>query len=154
MTLRAVQAGMRPLEGPDGSMVEGRALPGLSSGSVAHLACRGKIQQLVVRILGIVVIIPMTGDTGGWKARILPAGMTIGTLRQLMLTVQNEDGVRELGAFPGLSSDAVTKFTQRREAQSGMVGILGTIVVLFMASQTVRWKTGILPAGMAVRTLR
>ncbi len=147
----AIEALMGALQRPELGVVKIRAFPALGPVSMADHAICGKTGLSMVRIVGVIVVIQMAGDTGLVGAGINAVLMTVRAGGLAMTSFENEFIVVKIRAFPALGTIAMAGHAIRREARVLMNRVGRAVIVIKMAVDACGGKAGVLAAFMTIQ---
>jgi hypothetical protein len=119
---------------------------------MTNLTTGVETQLFVIGILGIKVVIQMAEDTNRRKVFGLAAPVAVGTGNQTMFSLQGKFCMGIYGTFPTIGAVTVTYLAFSGIIHLPVVGVLGIIVILFMAGKTGGGDSFILSLFMAVGT--
>ena len=150
MAIRAVDLQMRSGQGP-ASIIVAPVSRFPACGCVAIFAGDSKTSRSMIRCNGVVIVILMTGETGG-RGIGISTGMAVDTARIQMLTGQGKTGLImiEVAGSPGIQ--IMTDPAILRVVPGAMIRILNVQVVRFMTGPTIIRCAGVDPLQVAQHT--
>ena len=117
---------------------------------MAKLAIGIKSHFPVIRIISVVIIIKMTADT--FTRYIIATAMADLTIKTFMVPLKGPERVAKFCSGPGDSTCTMADYTVSGKISIVVIGLLGLIVIIPMAINTITGQTSINIPLMAVTT--
>jgi hypothetical protein len=131
-------------------MVELRPFPFYSLCSMASFTVERKIQLLMIRISGAVIVISVAEHTLRWESYILTATVAVGALDLTVLASQRECSMSKNRTLPSVGICAVTEFTYHWKARVPVIRVACLVIVSLVTEDTVLRQSYILAAAVAI----
>jgi len=127
--------------------------PAVGFMTVTYIAFNRVISLSVVRIPGIIVILGMTGKTGGGDSFVLSSLMTIRTTGNFVHSFQKKLVMVKDSSFPAPNVN-MTDLALCRKSCSHMIRVAGSFIVIAVATVTISGRSNKIPVFMALNTVQ